>query len=77
MPRTYKKRLNDQRDYAVYRGDEFVDLGTLDYLSNVLGIARRTLQFLKSPSGRKRINGERHGIIIIKIEDGDEMDEQR
>lgn len=68
----YKQRQLDQRDYAVYRGDEFVDLGTLSYLSKVLNRSRKSLQGLMAPSIKKRITGQRNGIIIFRIEESDE-----
>lgn len=71
MSRKYKKRKIDQSCYAIYRGDEFVDLGTLDYLSKILNISRKTLQWLKSPTAMKRFDGSRNGLIVIKVDDGD------
>ena len=63
------KRSLDQSCHAVYRGDEFVDLGTLEELSQRLNMTRKFLQWLKSPTAHKRINGDRNGLIVIKIEE--------
>ena len=51
------KRL---KDYALYKGDEFVDLGTIKHLSKKYHIAEKTLRYYamprwKKPSGQKWI----------------------
>lgn len=32
-----------EKEYAVYKGDTFIDLGTLEYLENKLNLKRKTL----------------------------------
>jgi hypothetical protein len=72
--RTYKPRKPDQSCHAIYQGDTFIDLGTLEELSEKLNISKKNLQWYKTPAAKKRISGERNGYIVIKIED-DEGDE--
>lgn len=72
MSKHKKKREGDQSCYAVYRGDEFIDLGTLEELSKSLGILKRTLQFMKSPSYKKRMKNYEKFMIIYKIEEDGE-----
>ena len=35
--------MKHRSEYAVYRGDQFIDLGTIDYLSEKLGISKKVL----------------------------------
>jgi hypothetical protein len=62
-------RKNDQSIHAIYSGDNFLDLGTLEELSERFNMKRKTLQWLKSPTAHKRMTGERNGMIVIEIED--------
>jgi len=54
--------------YAIYKGDEFIDLGTLKELGEKLGIAPNTVYFYSTPTYKKRIKGD-NGLIVIKIGD--------
>lgn len=54
-------------EYAIYKGDDFIELGTVDYLANKLGVKRDTVKFWSMPSYRKRIKGT--ALIAIRIED--------
>ena len=49
-------------DYALYKGDEFLDLGTIKY-----HIAEKTLRYYGMPTGIKRAG--KNGYIVIKIEE--------
>ncbi len=53
--------------YALYHGDEFIDLGTRDYLAKLLGVKPRTITFYMSPTWLQRTNYK--GWVVIKIDD--------
>lgn len=53
--------------YALYHGDTFIDLGTKEYLANLLKVKIKTIGFYASPTYRKR-TGDR-GYLVIKIEE--------
>ncbi|WP_265488074.1 hypothetical protein [Lactobacillus sp. PV034] len=46
-------------EYAMYNGDKFIDLGTIDYLSEKYKIKKTTLRCYATPSrhkgGRKKL----------------------
>lgn len=54
-----------KKEYCVYKGDEFIALGTLDELSSVLGIKRESLRWMSTPSALKRSNGSRLEVYEI------------
>lgn len=54
--------------YALYKGDEFVDLGTKKYLADLLNVTIETLNFYMSKTYRKR-NKKGNCYIVIRIED--------
>ena len=37
-------------EYAVYKGDQFIDLGTVDYLANKFGVPRKTIWYWTAPA---------------------------
>jgi hypothetical protein len=52
--------------YALYHGDKFIDIGSLEYLAKLIGVGKRTISFYMSPTYKKRTNY--NGWIVIKIE---------
>lgn len=67
----------DMRCYAMYKGDEFIVLGTLEELSVKYNIPRRQLQWHKSPTAMKKYEARRKfedskQIIIIVVEEDEE-----
>lgn len=63
--------MRNMREYAIYRGDNFVDLGTLDELAERTGKTRNHLQWMATC---KRWKEQKHksGYTVILIEDGDD-----
>jgi len=55
--------------YALYRGDEFIDLGTLEELEKRLNINKNTIYFYSTPAYKKRIRNPDNTIVGIKVED--------
>lgn len=53
--------------YAVYKGDKFLDLGTVDYLSKKFKVKKETVYFWSSPVNKRRM--KRNRKIAIKIEE--------
>ncbi|MBR4178049.1 MAG: hypothetical protein IKR57_01715 [Bacilli bacterium] len=53
--------------YALYHGDNFIDMGTKEYLSKLLGVSEKTILFYSSPTYLKRTDG--NGWVVIKVEE--------
>jgi hypothetical protein len=66
------RKAKRKRQYAVYQGDNFIDLGTAPYLARLLGIKAGTIQWQASISGRKRAKPEGQHIIRIPFDDEDD-----
>lgn len=59
-----------KKDYALYKGDKFIELGTKDKIAILLGVKINTISFYATPTYRKRglgYYGNRY--IVIRIED--------
>lgn len=54
-------------EYAVYKGDKFIDLGTAEYLSNKFGVPRKTIWYWVTPAYWRKNKG--NSLITIRIED--------
>ena len=55
------------KTYALYKGDKFLNLGSIKFLAEWLGVKEDTIRFYSSPTYRKR-TGDR-GLLVIRIED--------
>jgi hypothetical protein len=51
--------------YALYKGDEFIDMGTKKELAKKRGCSPDTIGFLASPSNFKRI--KKKGLLCIRV----------
>lgn len=54
-------------EYAMYKGDSFVDLGTLTYLAEKYHKKQKTLKFLATPSAHKRSTNK--SLLLYRIKD--------
>ncbi|MFY0760213.1 hypothetical protein AB1K32_15185 [Metabacillus dongyingensis] len=58
-------------DLAVYKGDEFICLGTARECAEYMGIKVDSVRFYLSPVYKRRIEARdaKNAIIVIKIEE--------
>lgn len=56
-----------ETEYAMYKGDHFVDLGTVPYLANKYHKTEDHLKFLTYPSAHKRRRG--NNLLLYKIDE--------
>lgn len=59
-------RVN-KSDYALYKGDDLLLIGSINEISEYLGVDKKTVRWYSSPASYKRHNGK--GTYVIKIED--------
>lgn len=62
-----KKRKKKLKEYAAYKGDRFIGIGTLQELATIMGVKKQTVYFYTTPSSRKR-NTE-NGIVVFTLDD--------
>lgn len=57
-------------EYALYKGDKFMDVGTASYLANEFGVTTKTIKFLASPSAlkRRRKGEESNTMVCVRID---------
>lgn len=69
--------MRNEKEYALYRGDEFVEIGTLEALAKVLNISKKDICFFKTPSYKKRfesIKNNRRSIALVCVNDHKNLD---
>jgi hypothetical protein len=63
-------------EYAVYRGDTFITLGTAIECAAFMGWKKaKHTQFFASPTYRNRVKDDGNGLYVFKLEDDDEETE--
>lgn len=64
--------MKHKKEYALYKGDKFIDIGTKKYLAELLNVKIETIEFYTSPAHLRRSKDNRY--IVVRIEDEDEID---
>lgn len=57
-----------RHEYALYKGDKFIDLGTAAELSKRTGLSESTIYFYLSPAYLRRIKKKDKCYIVIRID---------
>ena len=55
------------KEYAIYKGDEFIAIGTIKELVKKTGYAESTLRYCTHPASKKRNNGNRR--VVFSVDD--------
>ncbi len=58
------------KEYALYRGDEFLDIGTKKELCERHGVPFATLEHLTTREAKLRYSG--HGLCLVSLDGGEE-----
>ena len=53
-------------EYALYKGDELITIGTIKEIAEEMGVQEHTIRFYQSPSYKRR--GKNNRKVLIKIE---------
>ncbi|EAK9260666.1 hypothetical protein E9535_15355 [Listeria monocytogenes] len=60
-------------EYAIYKGDDLLIIGTLTELADFKNVTRDTILFYMSSAYKNRVGD--NGLCVIKIEDDGEEEE--
>ena len=53
------------KEYALYKGDTFIDIGTLRQLAKKMNVKYESMSFYRSPTYLKRTNY--HGYVLVEV----------
>lgn len=59
--------MGKMKEYALYKGDKFIDIGTKEYLASLLNVRKETIEFYASPTQLKR--NRDNGYVVVRIDD--------
>ena len=60
--------MRKKQEYALYKGDEFIDLGTIEELAERMGVTPNTIKYYQTPIYKKRGKDDSNSKVLIKIE---------
>lgn len=63
-----RKGRTTLKDYALYKGDEFIDLGNIHELSQRQEISISSLRFYMTPAYKKRCPQNGNRLLLIAID---------
>ena len=58
-----------QTEYALYKGDELVMIGTVDELAKHEGVEEDTIRFYSYPTYLKRVKEGSNRKVVVKLDD--------
>lgn len=56
------------KEYALYKGEEMLRIGTLDELADWKGVTRKTIQFYQYPTYQNRTKNNKNRMIVIPLD---------
>lgn len=59
--------MGKMKEYALYKGDKFIDIGTKEYLAKLLNVRKETIEFYASPTQLKR--NKDNCYVVVRIDD--------
>ena len=57
------------KEYALYKGDKFLMIGTIDEIAKAYNIKPDTVKFYGTPTYKKRRQNSEDYLILVDIED--------
>ena len=62
---------NTPKIFAIYKGDRFIDVGTIREMASRLKVKENTLRFYATKVHRKRVS-EKNGLVVVRLEEDDD-----
>lgn len=64
-------------EYALYKGDNFLDIGTIKELSKRYNISVKTLRWYSTPCYKNKIKNKKNikSYVVVRIEDEEDEEE--
>ena len=62
----YKQNKDKYKQYALYKGDKFITIGSIPEMAEELNLNQRTLRWYGSPASRKMNKGNAKILVIVE-----------
>lgn len=67
-----KKEKSNEKEFAIYKGDEFLDIGTATELAKKLNTTPKYIKHLSTPANLRRFNKSKgNRLIAVKLDNKD------
>ena len=63
------KKVDNLNRYALYRGDEFITLGTIEEIATFMNLAKSTIRVLRTDKYLRKIKNYNTCDRLIKLEE--------
>lgn len=57
-----------KQEYALYKGDEFIDLGTIPEIAKREGVKPKTIYYYKTSAYKKKFKDDTNRKVLIRLE---------
>lgn len=57
-----------KQEYALYKGDEFIDLGTIPEIAKREGVKPKSIYYYNTPAYKKKFKDDANRKVLIKID---------
>lgn len=57
-----------KQEYALYKGDEFINLGTIPEIAKREGVKPKTIYYYKTPAYKKKFKDDKNRKVLIRLE---------
>lgn len=57
-----------KQEYALYKGDEFIDLGTIEEIAKRLKVAPRTVRYFSTSAYKRKGKDDTNRKVLIRID---------
>lgn len=57
-----------KQEYALYKGNEFIDLGTIPEIAKREGVKPKTIFYYKTPAYKKKFKDDTNRKVLIRID---------
>lgn len=59
------------KEYALYKGEEILAIGTIPYIARIMGVQRETIKFYKTQAYQNRLEkrNAKNPRILISLDD--------
>lgn len=62
--------MKKKKEYALYKGDDFIDIGTKEYLAHLINVKPKTIQYLGSNAYKKKYDfNMKNKMVAVRLDD--------
>lgn len=61
--------MSNEREYALYKGDELIQIGTIKELAKAQNVTEHTIKYYSYPCYLKRIKNSKKRKVVVPLDD--------